>query len=240
MALYSTFGEILTQMRAEARLSTNPAVGAGANDRYKALINRVYATLFDDYDWPHLRYEAPWIPLAAGQRYYDTPIGIDHNRIESVVAWWNEEPYPLDPGIGFKEYAAFSSENDERADPVQRYDLRSLTDGSTQIEVWPLPASSGMSLQITGVRKLSKLVNSSDVCLLDDYLVALFAAQEILRPISSDDADTKLAAGKARLQQLRARAVQPQTGGTSAPTVGTGRINVGLRNGKAVVRVGRS
>ena len=76
MAYYSTFGEILTQMRSEARLSTNPAVSSDADTRYKALVNRVYSTLYESYDWPHLRHVSARVVLAAGQRFYDFPTSI--------------------------------------------------------------------------------------------------------------------------------------------------------------------
>lgn len=240
MSLYTTFGEILTATRAEARLSTNPAVGPDANVRYKTLINRVYATLYDDYDWSHLRYQTPRVAISAGQRYYNMPAGIDANRIEEFIVWWSGEPVPVDPGIGPKEYAAFSSIDDERADPVLRYDLRSTSEGVTQIELWPVPSSSDMTFQITGPRAWAKLVNSSDICLLDDHLVSLYAATEILRPISREDADQKLAAAGARLRQLRGRSVKSQTAGDSAPSVGTGPVSVGLRGNKAIVRIGGS
>lgn len=241
MALYSTFGEILTQMRAEARLSTDPAVGAAADTRYKALVNRVYATLFDSYDWPHLNHVATRVTLAAGQRYYDFPASIDERTIENAVAWWADEPYPLDPGIGMNEYAAFDSVGGERADPPQRYALRSTDTPSTQFEIWPVPASAGIEVEFTGKRKWAKLVNSIDICMIDDYLVALHAAAEVLRPIDEADADAKLAAAIRYEGILRARGVLPQSEGTSAPSVGGGGdVAVGLRGHKAVVRVGRA
>lgn len=240
MALYTTFGEILTMARVEARLSPSAAVGSDANTRYKQIVNRVYETLYDDFDWPHLRYEAPRIALAAGQRYYDFPAGVNYGAIDEMVAWWADEPYPLDPGIGFEQYSAFSSEDGERSDPPLRYDIRSESAGTTQIEIWPLPASDDVELQVRGKRAWSKLVNSSDICLLDDTMVALYAAASILRPINAADADDKLVAAERRRMQVRGRSVQPQTGGSSAPSVGTDSVHVGMRGNKAVVRVGRS
>lgn len=239
MALYTTFGELLTMTRVEARLSPNPAVSSEANTRYKAIINRVYATLYDDYDWSHLRYTAPRFALAAGQRFYDFPIGLNFNKIEKVTAWWGENPYLLDPSIGPKEYAAFDSVTNERSDPPLRYDIRSEAAGQTQFEVWPLPASDQASIEITGIRALAKLVNPIDICLLDDHMVSLYAASEILAPISQADSEKKMQAANARRSQLRARAVPATGSGDTAPTVGNGTgARFELHKGRATVTIG--
>lgn len=240
MELYVPFAELVTRTRAEARLSTNPAVGSDANTRYKQVINRVYKTLFHNYDWPHLKYVAPRITLNAGQRYYDFPAALDHTTIRNVVVWWNGDPLPIDPGIGFDQYGSYDSERNERADPVIRYDLRSTDDGTTQIEVWPLPESSIQQMEITGRRKWRKLVNPADICLIDADLVATFSAAEIMRPINADDADQKAAAGATLLNQFRARSVLPQSDGSTAPNIGNSQVRVGLTNNRATVRVGRS
>lgn len=239
MALYSTFGEILTQMRSEARVSTDPAVGSDADTRYKAIVNRVYSTLFESYEWPHLRHVTR-VPLAAGQRYYDFPPSLGFDGIQSAVAWWADEPYPLEPGIGLNEYAAFDSVGDERADPPQRYDLRSNGDGVTQFEIWPIPVSSGIDVEFTGKRRWRKLVNSVDICLIDDYLVALRAAADVVLPLDDKYAASLMASFREREGYLRSRGVLPQTEGSDAPGVGNGEVSVGLRGHKAVVRVGRA
>ncbi|MEM8773837.1 MAG: hypothetical protein AAGF53_02325 [Pseudomonadota bacterium] len=239
MALYTTFGELLRTTRANARLSPTSAVSAEVDARHKVIVNEVYETIFDDYDWPHLRYTTPLLPLSAGQQFYDLPDAIDYNRIEQFVVWWSGEPYPLDPGIGPKEYAAYDSSADERSDPPQRYDIRSQSEGSTQFEIWPLPTVNTVSVQITGTRKWSRLVNTVDICLVDDTAVALMAASHIVAPIDTDFADRLANASGARLSQVRSRSVQPQTGGSTAPNVGGGQPHVSLRDGKAIVRVGR-
>jgi hypothetical protein len=240
MAYYSTFGEILTQMRSEARLSTNPAVSSDADTRYKALVNRVYSTLYESYDWPHLRHVSARVVLAAGQRFYDFPTSIAPEGLETAVAWWADEPYPLDPGIGMNEYAAFDSVGDERADPPQRYALRATAAGTTQFEIWPIPVSNTIEVEFTGKRRWFKLVNPGDICLIDDYLVALRAAAEVAQPLSPDSFERLMGSFREREGYLRARGVLPQTEGSSAPGVGNGEVSVGLRGSKAVVRVGRA
>lgn len=239
MALFTTFGELQTRLRAEAGQSTNPAVGSGANDRHKTILNRVYETLFDAHDWPHLRHLTTRTALPAGSRYANIPSSLDYNTIEKVVAWQDSIPYPLDPGIGPEEYATFDSVADERSDPPFRYDLRSTSIGAIQIEIWPVPASNDYSLELTGKRKWQRLVNSIDVCLIDDTLVVLFAAEAVLRRISPDDADSKLAAARQRLIDIKAAGVLPQTEGSTTPRLGAGTPVVNMDRGRATVRVSR-
>jgi hypothetical protein len=239
MALYTTFGELLTQLRAEARLSTNPAVGADANTRYKTVLNRVYETLYDSFDWPHLRLETSSTAFAAGQRYYDLPDGIDHTSIEQFIVNWSGNPYQIDQGIGLVEYAARDSAADEREDPPQRFDFRSTSAGGLQLEIWPLPASATATFRIIGKRKWAKLVNSSDLCRLDDKLVSLYAAADVLAPINSDLAKQKAEAGSVRLQQLRGRANVTATADGVA-SIGTGALQLSHNNGRVTVRVGQN
>lgn len=239
MALHTTFGELLTMLRAECRLSTNPAVGPDANTRHKVVLNRAYEMLWKAVDWPHLKYTSPLASLSAGQRYYSFPAGMDHKHLDEVVVWWNGEPYPLDPGIGFEEYAAFDSNADERAEPPQRYAIRQQSDALIQYEVWPLPVGNDLQIQFRGRKAFRKLVNPIDICLLDDNLVVLTAAADVLRPINKDDADSKARAAQQMLGVERAAHAQPHTGGTNVPTIGTDAPRLSLRNGRATVVVGR-
>lgn len=237
MALYTTFGELHTMLRAECRLSTNPAVGVSANDRHKAVLNRVYASLAAEKGWTHLNYTAPRIPLMPGERYYDVPPAIDFNQMHTVTYWRGAIGTALDPGIGPKEYAAFNA--GIQTEPALRYDLKATAPDTIQIEIWPTPGSTGKELEISGMRKTPKLVNAADICLLDDHLVVLYAAHEVLRPVNKDDADAKLAAARSLKAMLRSNEVLPQGNGESAPSIGTGAPHVGLRSGRAYVSVRR-
>src|SRR3546814_15776455 len=50
-------------------------------------------------------------------------------------------------GIRSEDYAAYDSAAGERVDPVLRWDVQ-FTGTTDQIEVWPIPASNGMRLQV--------------------------------------------------------------------------------------------
>lgn len=202
MARGTSFGQIVQMLRDEIGRS-NAAGSAGVADysQLKRLANRYYETLFLDYDWPHLRFVSARVPLSAGERYYDVPTTLDYERFERIVLWTNGRPYTLDRGIDAEDYQVFSSEDGERADPVLKWDIRH-TGTKEQIEVWPMPASSGQALQITGFRKFVRLVADADTCKLDDNLVVLFAAAEL---VGEDDRKAKLAAGRTLYDRLRGR-----------------------------------
>lgn len=202
MARGTSFGQVVQILRDEVGRS-NAAGSAGVADysQLKRLINRYYETLYLDYDWPHLRFVSARISLSAGERYYDVPTTLDYERVERIVLWTNGRPYNLDRGIDAEDYQVFSSEDNERADPVLKWDIRN-TGTKEQMEVWPMPASSGQSLQITGFRKFVRLVADGDPCQLDDNMVVLFAAAEL---VGADDKKQKLVAAQTLYNRLRGR-----------------------------------
>jgi hypothetical protein len=119
----------------------------------------------------------------AGQRYYDFPTTINPYRLFEVRRRWNSDDIPIQRGINWQEYSSLSSDADERQDPVISWDW--YTNGSsTQFEVWPVPASADCTLYFTGMRPLGAFTADSDVADLDDYLIALRAARDLV------DADT--------------------------------------------------
>lgn len=225
-----TFAEIVAETRKEAGRSTEPGHGIGDADRVKRAVNKALIKLYDDYAWPHLRRVFDRVTMAAGQRFYDPPDGLDIERIEKVDVWWNGNPSELNRGIGTHEYATFDSIGDERNDPVLRYDVRyhDTPSNATMIEVWPVPATTLTALEFTGTYQVRRLVNDSDICLLDAEAVTLMAASYLLK---GDDAKTARADAMERVFQMRRRF--PDT----APV----RMGLGHKDripaGRAVVRV---
>src|SRR3546814_4724009 len=64
-------------------------------------------------------------------------------------------------GIRSEDYAAYDSAAGERVDPVLRWDVQ-FTGTTDQIEVWPIPASNGMRLQVFGKKVLAPLIRSEE------------------------------------------------------------------------------
>lgn len=192
------FSALVTMLRDELGRSESVSVGLSDLPRLKNAINRVYQSLADEHDWPHLRKTFDKITLNAGQYYYDFPTDLNYDRVELTRIWWNATPHPINRGISLDDYIAFDTTAGERSDPVMKWDIR-RTGASEQIEVWPIPASA-QAIQFIGFIKTPKLINDIDVCLIDDYLVTLFAALRFLK----DPKEKQLAQSEAqeKLQTL--------------------------------------
>jgi hypothetical protein len=199
------FGVLKTMLRNEIGRS-NTAGGSGVADfnALSQILNRHYEALYTDFDWPHRRAVFDRIELSAGDRYYDFPDECDYERIEKVVVWYNDQPIPIERGIDFNDYSAFSSEDDIRADPVMKWDVR-FTGTEEQMEVWPLPSSNTQEIQIRGIQKFVRLVADADTCKLDDNLVVGFAAAEFAARQGDKDAEAKHAAAQRLYSRLRGR-----------------------------------
>lgn len=205
--LRNTFSQIIEMTRAEARLSTNSSRGIDHLDYIKQIIRRKYTMLAEEFDWEHLELKRSdaYKTINAGQRYYDFPVNLNPQKI--MCAWykWGELWEPVGYGIGDAEYNVLDSDTNDRSDPVQRWDY--YADASlNQFEVWPLPATGGNSLHFIGQKQVQTLINDGDRADLDDFLISLGAAAEIMRDGGKDKdaADRKEAAFNDRRAQLRA------------------------------------
>jgi hypothetical protein len=223
------FTQLISDVRAELRRNNDPGVRAADLPSIQQAIGRAYESLYDEYDWPHLRQVFARITLSAGERYYDFPDDMDFDRLEKVVVWQSSLPIPITRGIDFEEYAEYDSEADVRGDPVSKWDVRWQTT-KEMIEVWPIPASNTQALQFVGITKFQQLVDDADLCRLDDNIVVLTAAISL-----ETNKETKLEkqiALAARLVRVKGRS----QGASGFVRIGLGAVDHGLRRG-AVVRV---
>lgn len=221
---------LISKLRAELSRSTSIAVGVDDAEILKDVLQRTQETLYEDHDWSFLRQMFPAIPLVAGQRYYDPPDGLNFDRIEEAAIRISGRPVPFTRGISFDNYCTFDSDAGVRASPAQRWDIRSINNADT-IEVWPIPTDSSNSMQFMGIRNLRKLVDATDVTDLDDNLVALFAAGELLTHTESADANVKIKAG----QQLYARLKGRDAAGR--PTIRLGMANATPQPFRATIAI---
>lgn len=205
MARNVTLNELTRQVRAECRLSTSTSRGLDDLENIKQMIQRVQETLYDDFDWPFMRVdkEAATKTLQAGQRYYDFPETMNMERAFSlwnnVTSVWTK----LEQGISLSNYAQINSDNNFRADPPLRWDIYN----ETQYEIWPMPASDGGLVRFDGIKKLTPFVGTEDRADLDDKLIVLFVAAEILASTKQADAQLKLELAQKRLARMQGRLV---------------------------------
>lgn len=204
MARRKTLLKLLNDLRHEARLSQNPAHNAQVRDSQVASLQRTQEWLWQDFDWPHLKVERQ-IEIAAGQRYYAIPSDLDLERLDRVDLFENSFWRPLSVGVTGQHYSTFNSDLDERSWPPRSWRIYDDTD----IEIWPIPDQNAVTatregyLKFTGTRLLRPLVDDGDVADLDDRLIVLYTAAEMLAAAGAKDAQLKLSQANKLNAKLR-------------------------------------
>lgn len=224
------FAQLISDLRAELSRSTDPAVGVSDLPTLKQILARNYEAAYQGYDWPHLTI-MPIVSLNGGQQFYDFPDDLDYDDLDEVVVWWNNLPVQIERGIGFAEYATYNSAAGAVSDPVCKWDVR-YTSTHEQMEVWPVPASSNGSIQFKGRAKFVPLVNDDDLCRIDDQVVVLMSAVELVPVKERQAAQAKLSAAQARIARVKGRSKS----GSERVRIGLGRANPPV-HGRSVVRV---
>lgn len=231
MARKTQLLSLIAQLRAETGRTQTVSVGIDEVENLKEMLRRVQEQLYDEYDWPHLRVQKT-VALAAGQRYYDLPTGLNFDRIEDVRLEYNDVYQGIDRGIELEDYSIFNSNatTPERSSPSLKWDIR-YTGSTEQIEVWPIPNDNIQTLYFLGTQSLSDLIQESDRADLDDRLIVLYAAAEILARQESKDAQAKLEQANNRLATLRKNSIK------KAPMIqmGLGRVRGTDRNKVKIV-----
>jgi len=204
MARGTTLVKLLDDLRAEARLSLNPAHNADNRPVQVKLLQRIQDRLWEDFTWPHLRISRQ-VAVQAGQRYYDTPEEIKIDRLEKIELFVDGGWRELEPGIAPECYGAWNSDLDERSWPPRRWEIHEGED----VEIWPISDTNGDAttregyLKFTGIRSLNPLVADSDRAELDGRLLTLYGAAEMLAASGAKDAKLKLDQANALYMQLR-------------------------------------
>jgi len=205
MAVGVALSELRRQLRAEVGQSLNPAQGVNAQGQYDMMLVRSQKELWDAYDWPHLNLRVD-LTLSAGQDIYPYPTEMPFESINDAYCWdgvngssASRVRYPI-PRDTFS--------NIGRAWPVQFWQNQaSYTGGKTvpagSIRLWPIPQQAG-KLVILGSAPCNALVADADVAVLDDTLIVLFAAAEILAQQKNEGASIKLQKANQYLRRLLA------------------------------------
>lgn len=223
---------LIAQLRAETGRTQNVAVGVDEVENLKVILQRNQELLYEEYEWPHLRVQRE-IVINAGQRYYDFPADLNFDRIQDVKLKYGNTYTDVERGITFDDYSAFDSNATPpvRSFPTLKWDVRD-TGVKEQLEVWPVSSQSA-SLHFFGTKKLSPLIQEEDRADLDDRLIVLFSAAEILARQKSNDAKNKLSQAERRLMQLRKNSQSD----SSMIQVGLGNRNRSTHAGKTVIVV---
>lgn len=220
MARGATLAALLTGLRSELRISVNPAHNIQVRDQQVYMLQRVQETLYDDYTWPHLKVFRYLVPTAT-QRYYDITgclkedntgalVAAGDMKVDRVISMWIRDGSvwrPLGAGIDDERMNAWNSDTGEVSWPPQRWAVAE----NDQIELWPVPGLTGDTvnqlnvIKVHGVRNLSPLVEDTHTADLDDRLLVLAAAGELM---SGEDGKKKMALANRRLMKIRGNATK--------------------------------
>lgn len=222
---------LLAKLRAETGRSQSISIGIDEADNFKEMLRRTQEELYEEWEWPHLRIQRS-VSLNAGQRYYDLPSDLNFDKIEDVALQYNEVYQRMERGIDFTDYTAFDSNaaTPERSSPVLKWDIRH-TGSTEQLEVWPIPNDDIQTIYFFGTKKLGDLIQDSDTADLDDRLIVLFTATEILA--EQDSARAQIVSEKAnrRLLKLRANSVKKRR----VSQIGLGKWKQNQRSGIKII-----
>jgi hypothetical protein len=213
MARGTTLSNMLSMLRVEARLSKLPAHNIAGREQQIEMLQRKQDFFWDDFDWPQLRVER-YIELQEGQRYYSPPDDVKVDRIQTLAVRNASAWMPLENGISDGNYAAFDSDLDARGDPAQRWRIVEDEDGDEAIEIWPIPNTDFDSVtlegkvRVVGIRNLNPFVAESDTADLDDRLLVLHCAAEMLAAAGAKDAQLKLDQATKHYAKLRGNMVK--------------------------------
>jgi hypothetical protein len=204
MARGTTLVRLLDLLRATCRLSQNTAHNEQVRDNQVTLLQGTQEWLWDDFDWPHLRVERQF-EAANGQRYYSLPDDIGIERVLEIQFRYGNRWGRMCPGIDLAQYNMWDSDSDQRSWPVTNWAISE----NEEIEMWPIPdqdandADKEGYFKVIGIRKLRPLVDSDDVCDLDDRLIVDYAAAEHLAASDKERSKTILARANSRYAKLR-------------------------------------
>jgi hypothetical protein len=205
MARLTQLSVLLTMLKAAVGRSTT--VGTGDDVILYQLLSDKQKWLSCEYDWPFLedRFDVAVPPLS---RYLAFPT-IDNEMVTSAMnlerpykaeVFWNNLWSEVKYGIGSTEFNYLNSDQPGQIqDPVQRW--RWCEEG--QFEIWPIN-STGQALRFTGQRALDTLVAPTDTADLDDQLIVLAVAAELLARAKQKDAELKQQLFAERLTRIRA------------------------------------
>ena len=205
MARNTTLANLVTMLQAQLgqAITASPANLA----QLQSLLSAKQQWLASEYDWPFLedRFDTPIPPQS---RYLSFPtidnegltLAMNMERPYRVEVFWNNLWSPVEYGIGSAEFNYLNSDQPGQIqDPIQRW--RWSEEG--QFEIWPINSTSTV-IRFTGQRALDGLVNSTDTADLDDQLIVLAVAAELLARNKQQDAQNKQALFMERLRAVRA------------------------------------
>jgi len=205
MARGSTLSTLVSMLKAEIGYSLTAGVATAEDARLKVLLANTQKWLASDFEWPFMKRTGD-VAMTAGDRTATLPTTLDSDRPFQVFGLDGDEWRPVSSGITPDDYSVWDSDSDERNDPIRKWQYAS----DTTFEVWPIP-DTDTTVRFTGAKALGTLTSDNHTADLDDLLIVLFTAAELLANQKQADASAKLARAQARYAQLKANYANTKT-----------------------------
>jgi hypothetical protein len=202
-------GQMIEDLRSEVGHSLQASLGKQTRDVLINTLQRHQKRLWEDYAWPFLQVRRD-IAMADAQRYYDLPSDMTFERIQFAEFKWGDRWDRMSYGIGLVELNQYDSDRNQKSWPIMRYEAYE----NNQFEVWPIPNDNGNAttksgyVRFHGTKNLSNFIAETDTADLDDQLIILFAAAEILQRQKQGDAQMKMGQAQQHYMRLKARSAK--------------------------------
>lgn len=210
MARGVTASTVLTKLKAEIGdyAGTNTVRDA---ELYQLMSNK-QQQLVMDYDWSFLtrRWDAA---CAVNSQFITYPtvddVGltatINIDELDKVEVLYNQKYQPVLYGIGSEQYNLFNYQLlGQTSIPIRRWREASNPDDAVQpntFEIWPVP-SVAQTVRITGERQPTLITGGTIKVDLDDMLIALAVAADVLSFKNPEKARYKLQQFQSHLRRL--------------------------------------
>lgn len=209
MALNTTLLDLRTMLKAE--IGDNLSSGTALDTTYTQKLALAQKLLVSELDFSYLQEQ--WdVSVGAGGRYVAMPTTtvrgssylMDYSRQPEAYVFFNQLYIGLEYGIGVPEFNYQNSDLNQGVDPIQRWRWthKGVGAANQQVEFWPMPQTA-QTVRFYGQRALNALAVDADTADLDDVLLVLTVAVDILSRRKGADAATRLASASRRLQQIR-------------------------------------
>jgi hypothetical protein len=186
MALNVTLLDLTDQLRSEIGASANPAQSLNSVPYWQQVLRRTQKRLYEKRKWNYL-YVNRDVEIPEGERYYAFPADLNYLEITDASVKFNTQWLGLGYGIGPQQYNCEDSDTGRASQPIRYWDHYE----NNQFEVWPVPLAAGQIIRFRGMKAIGNLVANDDRAILDDTLIVLFAAAEILERAEAPDAKSK-------------------------------------------------
>lgn len=198
MARGRQLSQLLNQLQAEAGMSLLPASSVSSKEHRIQLLNRTQARLYASFDWDFALIKRD-TDLGQGARYVGQPADMDFERTDycAIAVAGTSDWRRLDYGINeahYRQVAEGTEGSPQRWGPSE----------GGFIEIWPVP-DDAYTLRFRGYQLLPVMVDESDRAILDDTLIVLFAAAELMKRAKLPDYEDKQREAQLHFTRLRSQ-----------------------------------